>query len=102
MERIVEDRAGRLNFDDLPQVHHRYPATYVTHYPKVVGDEEERQSQIFLEAHQQVEHLGLDRDVKRRDSLVRDDELRIDGKRTGNPNALALPSRELPRIAIAH
>ena len=50
------------------------------------------QAQILnlLKDLQQVDDLGLDRNVERRDRLVGDDELRLDRERTSDTDALAL------------
>ena len=50
--------------------------------------------------HHQVQHLRLDRHVERRDGLVGDDELRLDGERAGDPDPLPLPAAELVRLAV--
>src|SRR6266568_1223443 len=59
---------------DLPEVHHRH-----------VG--------------QEIEHLRLDRDVERAHGLVEHEELRLDGERARDADALALASRQLVRVA---
>ena len=43
-----------------------------------------------LQVQQQVDDLGLDRDVERRDRLVGDEQLGLDGERAGDADALAL------------
>ena len=65
----------------------------------VVGDEEQGQAELALELLQHVQHLGLDRDVERADRLVADDQLRLKDQRAGDPDALALATGELVRIA---
>ena len=52
-----------------------------------------------LELLHQVDDLRLDRDVERRDGLVGDDEVRVDGERTREADSLALPAAELVRVA---
>jgi hypothetical protein len=53
----------------------------------------------LLQVLQQVDDLRLDRDVERRDRLVADDELGLDGERAGDADALALAAGELVRAA---
>ena len=60
----------------------------------------ERQPELALEVAQQVEDLRLDRHVERGDRLVRDDHLRLERERARDPDALALPARELVRVAV--
>ena len=56
--------------------------------------------ELFLKVLEQVDDLRLDRDVERRDGLVGDDELRVDGQRPRDADALALAPGELVRIAV--
>ena len=56
---------------------------------------------LLLQVAQQVDDLRLDRHVERRDRLVGDDELRVDGERARDADALALAARELVRVARA-
>ena len=62
---------------------------------KMYGDAE-----LVLEVLEQVDDLGLDRDVERRDRLVADDQLRAQGDRPGDADALALAAGELVRVAV--
>ena len=66
---------------------------------EVVRDEQVRQPEVLLQVVQEVEHLRLHGHVERRHGLVEDEKLRIDGERSGDPDALALASRELVRVA---
>ena len=51
---------------------------------------------------QQLEDLGLRRDVERRRRLVGEEQLRVAGQRRGEGDPLAHPARQLERIAIDH
>ena len=68
---------------------------------EVVGDEQVGQAELRLQVDQQVDHLGLDRDVERRDRLVADDQLGADRERARDAEPLALAARELVRV-VAH
>ena len=57
---------------------------------QIVGDEKIRQVALFLQGFQQVDDLRLNGDVQRGDRLIADDELRVQGQRTGNADTLAL------------
>ena len=46
-----------------------------------------------------VDDLGADRDVEGADRLVADDQLRVEGERAGDADALALPAGESVGIA---
>ena len=64
-----------------------------------MGDEHVGQAELGLQILQQIHHLRLDRHVQRRDRLVADDQLRVDGERAGDADALALAAGEFVRIA---
>src|SRR5205085_8818083 len=71
----------------------------VLHHREIVRDEDVREVEAPLKILQKIDHLRLDRDVERRDRLVADDEPRLDRERARDADALALPARELVRIA---
>ena len=66
---------------------------------QVVRDEEVGEVEVALQALEEVDDLGLDRDVERRDGLVADDEVGVERERAREPDALALAARELVRVA---
>jgi len=59
---------------------------------EIVGNEEVSKVKFFLEVHQKVDDLGLNRDIECADRFVADDKLRFDGEGAGNTDALALAS----------
>ena len=67
---------------------------------EVVGDEEVGETEPPAQVHQEVQDLSLDRYIQRRDRLVGHDEARVQRQRRRDPDALALPTRELVRIAL--
>ncbi len=76
------------------------PVGDVAHDAQVVRDEDVGQVELVLQLVEQVDHLRLDRDVERRDRLVEQDQLRVDGERPRDPDPLALAARELVREAV--
>ena len=66
---------------------------------QVVRDEDVGDAGRFLQVHQQVQHLRLDRDVERRDRLVGDHQARLEHQRARDRDPLALAAREHVRIA---
>ncbi len=50
---------------------------------------------------QEVENLGLDRDVEGRGRLVEEEDARLEDQGAGDGDALALAARELVRVAVA-
>ena len=89
----------RADLDDLAEVHHRDAVAEVLDDGEVVGDEQDREAEPQLEVAQQVEDLRADRHVERRHRFVGDEELRFDGERPGDADALALAAAELVREA---
>ena len=71
----------------------------MTHRRQIVRDEDVGEPELALEPLHQVEDLGLDRDVERRDRLVGDDQLRLERESARDADALALAAGELVRIA---
>ena len=64
-----------------------------------MADEQIGQPLLFLEVRKQVQDLVLDRHIQCRDRFITDDKLRRSRQRTRNSDPLALPARELVRIA---
>jgi len=86
-------------FHDLAQIHHRHVIGDVLHHREVVGDEEIREAPSLLQVGEQVQDLGLDRHVEGTHGLVEHQELRLDREGAGDAHTLALPPRQLVRIA---
>ncbi len=97
-----EDLLDRPDFDHLAEIHDGDPVGQLPYHPEVVGDEEHRERLAFLECAQQLEHLGLDRDVQRRDDLVADQELRLGHEGACDADPLALAAGEFLRTAVEH
>src|SRR3954453_12105477 len=81
--------------DDLAQVHHGHAVAHVPDDGQAVRDEDDREAELALEVGEEVEDLGLDRDVERRHRLVADDQLRLERERPRDADALPLAAREL-------
>ena len=96
--RIEQVRGADL--DQLAEVHDADPVADVAHDRQVVRDEQVGQPELLAQLDQEVEDLGLDRDVERADRLVADDELRLDGEGASDADALPLPAGELVRVAV--
>src|SRR6266513_199703 len=97
---VAEQLFGLRQFHDLPEVHDGDPVADVLHDRQVVRDEQVRQPELLLQLLQEVEHLRLDAHVQRRDRLVGDDELGIDGEGAGDADALPLAAAELVRVPV--
>ena len=68
-------------------------------HPQVVRDEQVGKLKPLLQILEQIDDLRLDRNVEGRDRFVEDQEARIHRERARDSDPLALPSRELMRIA---
>src|SRR3546814_14975063 len=66
----------------------------VPDHREIVADEDERQMELALQLHEQVDDLALDRDVERRDWLVADDQPRPQDHGAGDADPLGLRSAE--------
>ena len=75
MDRVAEQHAARRQFDDAAGAHDRDAVRDVIDNRQIVRDEQVGQPQLFLQIHQQIQNLCLDRDIERRDRLVADDQL---------------------------
>ena len=91
----------RRQLDDLAEVHHGDAVAEELDRGEVVGDEQAREAELLLQVAQQVEDGRLHGDVERRHRLVGDQQARRDAERPREADALALPARELVRVAVA-
>ena len=86
------DEFGGAFFDEFTVFENGDLIADVFNDGEVVGDKEVSKVELFLEIHQKVDDLGLDRDIEGTDRFVADDKLRFDGEGTGDADALALAS----------
>ena len=79
-------------FDEFTVFENRDLIADVFNDGEIVGNEKIGEVKLFLEVHQKVDDLGLDRDIEGTDRFVADDKLWFDGEGAGNTDALALTS----------
>jgi len=60
----------------------------VLDHRQIMRDEQVGQPVLVLQIHQEIDDLGLDRDVERRDRLVADDQLRAQGESAGDSDLI--------------
>ena len=84
------DEFGGAFFDEFTVLENGDLIADVFDDGKIVGNKEVGEVKFFLEVHQKVNDLGLDRDIEGTDRFVADDKLRFDGEGAGNTDALAL------------
>ena len=99
VQRVGKNVVGLAVLHQIAQVHNADSVGDMLDDGQIVGDEKIRQVALFLQGFQQVDDLRLNGDVQRGDRLVADDELGVQGQRTGNADTLALAAGELVRIA---
>ena len=99
MLRLREQLLARRDLDELPEVHHGDSVAEVLDGREIVRDEQARELEVLLQVAQQVEYRRLHGNIQRGHRLVRDEQARRDGEGARETDALALPARELVRIA---
>ena len=99
--RLAARSADETQLDRLAALHHHQPLAHVGDHREVVAHHDKGQAAAPAQLFQQVQHLGLHRRIERRRGLVQQQDLRLENQRARDGDALALPSRELVRIAKA-
>ena len=100
VKRLAVEGVAWGEFDDLTEVHDGDAVAHGANDGEVVGDEEVGEAEAILEFLEEVDDLGLDRDVEGGEGLVGDDEPGLDGEGTGDADALPLATGELVREAV--
>ena len=86
------DEFGGAFFNEFTVFENRDLVADVFNDGEVVVNKKVSKVKFFLEVHQKVDDLGLDRDIESTDRFVADDKLWFDGEGAGNTDALALAS----------
>jgi hypothetical protein len=68
---LLEHLGGWAVLDDSASVHDGDPVGDSCHNPEVVRDEDDGHAELFLETHEELEDLGLHRDIERVRSSAR-------------------------------
>ena len=89
-----EELLGLRQLHHAPDVHHRHAVADVPHDAQVVRHEEVGQPELGLQVLEQIQDLGLHRDVQGRDRLVGDHQAGLERERAGDADALALAAAE--------
>src|SRR3954463_10001294 len=100
MARIVEQVGLLGDLDDAPQIHHSDAVTDMGNDGEIVRDEQIGEAVLALQVDQQIDYLGLDRDIERRYRLPAYDQARPERQRARDADALALAAGELVRIVV--
>ena len=102
VQSVLEQLVVGGDLHDLSQIHDSDAIRDVANHRQVVGDEQVGQIELRLKVLEQVDDLGLNGYVQGGDGLVGDDKLRLCRQRSGDADALPLPSAELMGIAVSH
>src|SRR4026208_2325203 len=95
MKRLCIQFIARGHFNNDTQIHDRDATTDVLNHRKIMSNKEIRQVKLFLQFLKQVNHLGLDRNIQRRDWFITNNEGRLQCEGARYTNALTLPAGEL-------
>ena len=97
--RVGEDLARRALLDEAPGVEHADALAEAHDQAEVVRDQQDGGVDAAAQLLDEVEDLGLHRGVEAGGGLVEDEQLRVDGQRHGDDDALLLAAGELERVA---
>src|SRR5882724_3667313 len=98
MARIPEQLGLVRDLDDASEIHHGDAMADMRYDREIMRDEQIGEAMLALQIDQEIDHLGLDRDVERGHWLVADDQPRPERQRAGDADALALAAGKLMRI----
>lgn len=101
MQWVGEDRLGRPEFADPSGVEDEHSIADVADDGEVVGDEQQGDAGVVLHLHEQVEELGLNRDVEGGDDLVAEQHLRFENEGPGDRDPLTLSPGKLVDATVA-
>ncbi len=95
----AQHRVFRADFHHVTQAQHGHAVRHFGHHAEIVGDEEHARPVALLQCQDELENLRLCGHVQRSGGLVGNQQHRVQHQRHGNHDALALPARQLMRIA---
>ena len=78
--------------DDLSEIHDSNPVADMADDRQIVGNEEIGDTQLLLQISEQVDHLGLGRDIERAHRLIAHEQFRLEREGPCDSYALALAS----------
>ena len=90
------------HFHNFAQIHHRHFLAEVANHTQIVGNEQISQVEFFPQVFQQVDDLGLDRNIQGRNCFITDDEFGVQGECPGDSNTLPLASAHFVGVTVCH
>src|SRR5450756_551805 len=100
MARRLEDLFGSRALDNLASIRDGNGLCHFGDDCKVVGNNENSHTQLFLKSAHQVKNLCLDGNIKRRRGFIRDQEFRIRGQCHGYHDSLPHAAAHLMRVLV--
>jgi hypothetical protein len=100
MQRRGEQAFGRSDLDHGAKIDDRDPVGDMPDKAKIVGYEDDSEPEPFLQIHEQVNHLRLNRDIEGGNQFIGDQANRFDGEGTRDRYALTLSPRKFMRIFL--
>jgi len=98
--RLVEDLVDGAGLHDLACVHHVHIIGHLCHNAQIMGDVNDRDAALTLDAADQLQDLGLNGHIQCRGGLVTDQQVGVAGQCNGNDHALAHTAGQLVRVAL--
>ncbi len=95
MPGLFEQAFGRTCLHRLAAVEHEDPIAHRSHYAKIVGDPEETEGALRLDAADEFKEIRLDAGIQGRGGLVQDQQLGIAAQGHGEADPLPLATRKL-------
>ena len=81
-------------------VHNNNLIAHLSHNTQIMGDKNDRCTDVLFQLIHQIKNLCLNRNIQRRSGFIRNQNLGIAYESHGNHNSLALTARQLKRIFI--
>lgn len=78
------------DLDETPRVHHSNARRHLRNHRHAMRNQNEREREILLQAHKQIEYLSANRDIQRRNRLVGYHNLRLQNQRARDSDPLSL------------
>ena len=91
---------SRALLNESPLTHDHDTVGDKLDHREVVRDEKVSVAILTLEVVEEIEYLGLYRNIKGRHALIADNQFGFNNQGPGNANALPLASRELMGVAV--
>src|SRR5688500_8827263 len=100
MMRLREELVDGCFLHHLPRIHHYHSRCRLGDHTQVVGYHEDGSTELLLQIDEQLEYLGLDRDVERCRRLVSDDERGLHHESHRDQHSLPHATWELMRVLL--